>query len=79
MPVDRVGCPTVLLLDQAPLEPRPALPAVLAGVESAVEARVDCLSLHFGDDVVGQPAAAALGLVLERDQDLLGELERARP
>ena len=64
----------VLLLDERPLA---------AGVQPWPPCSGECrpplrparqrLALDLGDDVVGQPARESLGLLLERDQDLLGE------
>lgn len=71
--MDRVRAPPPLLLDECPLEPAPALAAVLGVVEAADEAGVDRRSLDVLDHVVGEAAVAALGLLLERDQHVLGE------
>ena len=73
VPVDGVGRAPVLLLDQRPLQAGPALTAVVGVVEPAGEPTRDRLALDIGDDVVGQPAVASLGLLLEREEDLLGE------
>ena len=78
VPVDRVGRAAELLFDQRPLERRPALAAVLGLVEAADEAGVDRLGLDVVDRVLGQAAEAALGLLLEREEDVLDESARAR-
>ena len=73
VPVDRVGRAPVLLLDERPLQAGPALTAVGGVVKAAGQPASDRLALDLGDDVVGEPAVASLGLVLERDHYLLGE------
>jgi hypothetical protein len=46
---------------------------VIGGVEAAGEPAVERLPRDIGDDGLGEPTAQALGLFLERNQDLLGE------
>jgi hypothetical protein len=77
VPVDRVGAAPELLGDQRPLHPRPVLPAVLAGVQAAAEVRRQRLALDQLDLVRGQAPVRRLGLLLERDQHLVGEATRA--
>jgi hypothetical protein len=71
--VDRVGAAAELLGDQRPLQPRPALAAVVARVEPAGQARRQRLPLDPLDRLLGQLAVGHLGLDLERDQHLVGE------
>ena len=82
-----------LLLDEAPLDVRPALPAVLDRVQAAVQARVDRGPADDVDLGRREHAAGALGHLLARHEDVLdepprallqlalrrGELEAARP
>ena len=77
MPVERVRRPAVLLLHQRPLEPRPPLPAVLAGVKTAGEAGLDRLALDLRHHVLREAPAAPLCLLLERHQHVLGEAASA--
>ena len=62
-----------LLLDERPLHPRPALAAVLGRVEAAVSPAASASRLTSVDRLVGQAAVEPLGLLLERDQHVLGE------
>ena len=71
--MDRVRGPPVLLLDQRPLDPGPALAAVLDRVQAAGEAGGDRLALDLRDRLGGKATAEALGLLLQRDQHVLGE------
>ena len=65
-----------LLLDQRPGEVRPALAAVLDGVQPAVEAGRDRRGADRRDLRRGQPPAGALGGLLARDQLLVDEAAR---
>jgi len=51
---------------------------VLGGVQAAGEAAGERLAFDRRDDVVGEPARAPLGLVLQRHQHLLGEVPGPR-
>ena len=73
VPVDRVGAATELLGHQCPLLQRPALAAVLGGVEATGQFRIEGLSLDPLDRLVGEATVVCLGLLLERDQHLVGE------
>src|SRR3954447_22751516 len=76
VPRQRVGGAPELLLDQHPLELRPALAAVLARAQAPVELRGHGLGLDARHVLIGD--LAALGLLLEREQDLLHEASCAR-
>ena len=56
----------------------PALPAVLGRVQAAAEPARQALAPYALDVLGGQPAVGALGLLLERDQHLVGERPGAR-
>ena len=77
MPVQPVGDAPELLVDEEPLEHRPALAAVLDGVASAVQPPRERLLADHRDPLGGQPPAEALRLELERHQHLLDELAGA--
>ena len=57
---------------------RPALPAVLGGVQPAAEPALEALAPDALDLVRGQLAVGALGVLLERDQHLVHERGGAR-
>ena len=59
VPVDRVGAAAELLGDQRPLLQRPALAAVLGGVEPAGQARRERLALDPLDRLLGEAAVVA--------------------
>ena len=71
--MDRVGAAAELLGHQRPLLQGPALAAVLGGVEAAGQARGERLALDPLDRLLGEAAVVGLGLLLERDQHLVGE------
>ena len=75
--MDGVGRAAELLFDERPFEGRPALAAVFGLVEPADEAGVDRLGLDDVDRILGQAAMEALGLLLEREEDVLDEAPRA--
>ncbi len=78
MPREGVGRAPELLLDQHPLELRPALPSVFAGVQPAVELRRHRLGADPGEVLGRQLAARPLGLLLERHQHVLDVAARPR-
>ena len=77
VPRERVGGAPELLLDEEPLDLRPALPAVLDGVEPARQPRLDRLALDALLQLVRDLPAGALGELLVRDQHLVDEAPRA--
>ncbi len=78
VPGDGVRRAPELLLDEEPLDVGPALAAVLGAVQPAAEPALQRLLLDAGDRVGGQASVRALGLLLERDQDLVDERAGAR-
>ena len=79
VPGERVGGTAELLLHQEPLGLRPALPAVLLGVEPAGEPCLDRLALDARVQLLRDVAAGALGQLLVRDQHLVHEAPGAVP
>jgi hypothetical protein len=77
VPGQRVGDAPELLLDEEPLDVAPALAAVLDGVQPAAQAAGQRLVADLLDALGRQPPAGALGLLLERHQDLLDERARS--
>ena len=73
VPRERVRGAPELLLDQEPLDLRPALPAVLHGMEPAREPRLHSLALDPSLQLVGDLPAGPLRELLVRDQDLVDE------
>ncbi len=78
VPGDRVRRAAELLLDEEPLDVGPALAAVLGAVQAAAEPALQRLLLDARDGLGRQAAVGALGLLLERDQDLVDEGARTR-
>src|SRR5262249_4663250 len=77
VPVEAARHPPELLVDQEPLEHRPALAAVLGCEPPRVQTGGDRLVLDHLDCLLGEPAAALFGLELERDQHVFHERTRA--
>ncbi len=72
-----VGHAAELLVDEKPFEHRPTLAAVLDGHPAAVQARRDRLALDLGHGLLGQRAAAFLGLDLQGHQYALHKVTGA--
>ncbi len=77
VPRQGVGRAPELLLDQHPLALAPALAAVLDRVQTAGETGGQRLGLDAGDVLGRQAPARHLGLLLQRDQDVVDERPRS--
>ena len=77
VPVQAVGAAAELLVDEEPLEHRPALAAALHVDPAAVQPGGDRLALDLVDRLDRQPPQRQLGRNLERDQHVFDEPLRA--
>ena len=76
MPMKAIGDAPELLVDDKPLQHRPALATELAREPAPVQAGRDCFSLDLRDRFLRQLAASLLSLDLERHQHVFDESTR---